>query len=82
MSEKKRMFVFWCGALFKATVSRILGMENDQQIQLNIKNNLLKQWRDISITQQKQKKVRMAKNEKDRNGLWYGHLVGMNSFQS
>ncbi len=38
------------------------------------KNNHLKQWKNISIAQQIQKKVRMAKSEEDWDGLWYGFM--------
>ncbi len=49
-------------------------MGNDHQIRWDIKNNHLKQWRNILITQQIQKKERMAKSDEDWNGLRYGFL--------
>lgn len=60
--------------VLKRTVSRILAKFRHGKWPSNsvkYKNNLLKQWRNISITQQLQKKARMAKSDEDWNRLQY-----------
>lgn len=60
--------------VLKRTVSRILAKFRHGKWPSNsvkYKNNLLKQWRNISITQQLQKKARVAKSDEDWNGLQY-----------
>ncbi len=68
----------------KGTVSRSQAWEMTNKFNKIHKNNRLKQWRNISIAQQIQKKVRMAKVKKIETdcdmGFW--NTVELNSFQS